>query len=375
MNNLYPKGHKKVTSTLRKGINKRGLSTIVTTLIVILLTLVAIGIVWAVIKNMLDESVDNISLDQITIDLEIKSAKINGWGNLDVGVKRNIGNGRITGVAFIISDGVKEEIIKMINVNLSELEEKSFNINYSVSKINKISLAPIFTTDSGKEKIGRIVNNFEPSNKETMRSISGLVSWWKFDNVIGTSIYDEMGKNNGTMIGNVNCSVQGKFGNACGFDGKDWSNYVKINTNDGLQLTGEMTMIFWAKLNIVNGTFISKLYPNLGLGNTGGPMRPYFILGADAFPPISVKYVYINPSVIISPNNWYYMAGSYNGSSINIYINESMSKVSYSSGIFNNVSNFYEIGKHINATIDEVMIFNRALSDSEIREIYAIDLN
>lgn len=53
--------------------NKRGLSTVVTTLIIILLVLVAIGVVWVVVQNMLTNSGEQIDISQkcVTTNLAI----------------------------------------------------------------------------------------------------------------------------------------------------------------------------------------------------------------------------------------------------------------------------------------------------------------
>ncbi|MFA4952710.1 MAG: archaellin/type IV pilin N-terminal domain-containing protein [Candidatus Pacearchaeota archaeon] len=56
--------------------NKKGLSTVVTTLILILLVLVAIGIVWVVVRGLIGTTESQIDIQKkcIGIDLEITSA-------------------------------------------------------------------------------------------------------------------------------------------------------------------------------------------------------------------------------------------------------------------------------------------------------------
>ena len=60
--------------------NKKGLSTVVTTLIIILLVLVAIGIVWVVVRGLIGTTEGQINIQQkcIGIDLEIDSASCTG---------------------------------------------------------------------------------------------------------------------------------------------------------------------------------------------------------------------------------------------------------------------------------------------------------
>lgn len=54
--------------------NNKGLSQIVTTLIIILLVFVALGVIWMVVQNLLDESTDKIadSTKCMTLDIDVK---------------------------------------------------------------------------------------------------------------------------------------------------------------------------------------------------------------------------------------------------------------------------------------------------------------
>ena len=48
--------------------SKKGLSAVVTTLIIILLVLVAVGIIWVVVQNIVTEGAESISLELFTVD-------------------------------------------------------------------------------------------------------------------------------------------------------------------------------------------------------------------------------------------------------------------------------------------------------------------
>ena len=145
-------------------MNKRGLSTVVTTLIIILLVFVAIGIVWVVVRNVISQGVEQISLGKFTIDLKIKNVDIdNSSNNVTLTVKRNPGIGEITGIKFIFSDGAESETITE-DINLKELASKRFDFhlnNLNVDKLKKISIVPIFKSKSGKEIMGEIVDVYE----------------------------------------------------------------------------------------------------------------------------------------------------------------------------------------------------------------------
>ena len=62
---------------MKRGLTgKKGLSAVVTTIIIIALALVAVGIVWVVISNLLDQGTEGITFDRFTVDLSITSAYI-----------------------------------------------------------------------------------------------------------------------------------------------------------------------------------------------------------------------------------------------------------------------------------------------------------
>lgn len=139
---------------------KKGLSSVVTTLIIILLVLVAIGIVWIVIKNVIIEGSQQATLGRFLVDLEIKEAYEQN-GNIIVKVKRNPGEGDLVKIKFILSDGKNSEIITK-DSNMEELAEKSFTlntVNLDESKIITVSVVPVISSGN-KEIIGEIKDTY-----------------------------------------------------------------------------------------------------------------------------------------------------------------------------------------------------------------------
>lgn len=141
-----------------KGGSTKGLSTIVATLLIILLTLVAVGLVWVVVRTVIQENSEKILLGRLTVDLDITQADIINDTSISVTVKRNPGRGEVSGIIFVVYDKDNSEIARY-NISMRELEERNFQIILFVvntSKIKKVSIAPIFMLKSGKEFIGDI---------------------------------------------------------------------------------------------------------------------------------------------------------------------------------------------------------------------------
>jgi len=140
-------------------MNKRGMSLVVTTLIIILLAIVAVGIVWVVVKNIISKGKEDISLTGLTLDLEILKASVDeDTRTLSVTVKRKSGEGDLIGINFVISDGDNSVVVRK-DTTLEELETKTFTFDLdtlAVGEITSISIASIYETSSGKETIGDI---------------------------------------------------------------------------------------------------------------------------------------------------------------------------------------------------------------------------
>jgi len=161
--------------------SSKGLSAIVSTLIIILLVLVAAGIIWVVVRGIIQEGAEGIELGKFTLDLEIKAAQIGDGDVTVVVVRRNPGEGNYIGMNFVFSDGTNSEI-KRENTTLQELEEKSFNFilnEISTANLATISVAPIFELSSGKESVGNVADSFEVTEEMKAGITGGVISNFK----------------------------------------------------------------------------------------------------------------------------------------------------------------------------------------------------
>jgi hypothetical protein len=139
-------------------MNKRGMTTVVTSLILILIAIVVLSIVGVVVNNLIRDKSDQFITDQFTTDLVISNVQVLSETEMQVTVKRNPGEGNVVGIAFVAYDFNGSEVVRK-NIPLKELEQKNFQIILEVvnaSEIQKIAIAPIFGLDSGKELTGEI---------------------------------------------------------------------------------------------------------------------------------------------------------------------------------------------------------------------------
>jgi hypothetical protein len=140
--------------------NRRGLSEVVTTLIIILLSLVAIGTVWYVVSTLLSSGSQQIGLEQFSIDVNFVKVAVNG-NDVTLTVKRATGPGNITGIKFILSDGSNSEDFTE-EISLSELQQKTFTetlASLTPANLKTASVAPIFLRN-GENVQGDITDTY-----------------------------------------------------------------------------------------------------------------------------------------------------------------------------------------------------------------------
>ncbi|MBI4116525.1 hypothetical protein HY449_02155 [Candidatus Pacearchaeota archaeon] len=126
-------------------MNKGGFSTVIVSMVLILITLVAIGIVAVVIGDIIQENSKKISVDGIFVNLGVNSVKVNDDGSVSVAVKRGAGSGELNAVRFVLSDGESAKVIERA-AELNELEQKIYTFGREELgglDVKDVSIAPI----------------------------------------------------------------------------------------------------------------------------------------------------------------------------------------------------------------------------------------
>jgi hypothetical protein len=211
------------------------------------------------------------------------------------------------------------------------------------------------------------VNNTAPS---------GLVAAWGFEEGAGTTTTDVSGSNLIGTISGASWSAAGRFGNALSFDGvNDW---VTVADNNVLDLTTGMTIEAWVNPTINNGweTILMKettgelayaLYSDNNGNDSGGPRRPavWIRQGGTSYGTAGTSQTPVG--------NWTHIAATYDGSVLRIYENGLLANSLSRIGSINVTGSPLRMGGNsvwsewFNGLIDEVRIYNRALSAAEIQ--------
>ena len=221
--------------------NRKGLSAVITNLIIILLVIVAVGIIWTVVQGLIKESTQQISTKELTgIDANIESVDVEG-NMVHVGVK-NSGTDTMTGVELIIGNG-RETTAFTRDQSIGSKATKVFAVDYSeVGIVKTVSIAPRYETEEGETQSTQDTSDTaEVDNENALQNI-GATAWWKMDG----DAHDEFGANDGILPEGdaVNCEAEGKYGQACEFNSTGDNN---ITVSD---VSTPVAYAFWYK----NGT-------------------------------------------------------------------------------------------------------------------------
>jgi len=199
-----------------------------------------------------------------------------------------------------------------------------------------------------------------------------LVGYWKFDEGSGTTAYDSSGNGlDGTLNGDPQW-VEGQLGGALDFDGDD---AVEIPHNPLLSITDEITITAWTymrgnasgELAIVSkGGWAANDLPYELTETPGGVIfwQFYDDGGRDTCAPDS-------PPV----EEWHHLAATYDGQIFKCYIDGELAEEWAYAGTMPENTASVTIGQrsrggtYFNGMIDEVAIYDRALSEDEIPPI------
>lgn len=207
-------------------------------------------------------------------------------------------------------------------------------------------------------------NQFRPVVDVCTPPPSGLVSWWAAEN----NALDSRIRNNGTLFNGASFT-NGKVGRGFSFNGAN--QYIEIPDSPSLQPSGELTLEGWFRFNSATdtGTLISK----------GGSWYMY-VIGNSVI-------VIVDNSVVLqtafqrTTENWFHIAYTFNQPTLShrIYVNGELVSALTQNANLNYNSTPFRIGIHennsglntpFNGDADEVAIYNRALSQTEIQSIY-----
>tara|TARA_Y100000034_G_scaffold127740_1_gene181135 strand:- start:94 stop:1182 length:1089 start_codon:yes stop_codon:yes gene_type:complete len=357
-------------------MGKKGISAVVASILIVLLTVASVAIIWVIIRPTIEKTGQGIEFgsrefnmglkilgDKIELDRDIKSVAFV--------VKRKAGKADLTGLKVILLDS-EGNIAFFDAPSLDELESEKIEISYldtELIDLEKISVAPIFTDGD----LGNIASEVK-INPGKNYPYKNLVGYWKFDD----NFLDSSGNgNHGVEVGTVPFTDNGQIGKAVQFSNDD-SNAVKVSDNELFHIPDKLTVTAWIKRNSVDSPDIILENNDFKTGGFRFDIRDdnylKFLKTVD-----DGAYTTESTFTISGDSTWHFVAFVYSKPYITFYLDneyqiETMTNtedIAYTLPVVD-----LHIGRQeysadpFDGDIDEVRLYNRALSSDEIFALY-----
>lgn len=212
----------------------------------------------------------------------------------------------------------------------------------------------------------------------------GLVGYWSLDKRDTVTSSDTVGKvfdrssnsNYGTISNFASISGAkyiGKIFQALNFDGTD--DYINLPNNSSLK-PANITISVWIKAERTTGGIIEYASDDGYLFLfVGGKLRWYLHNSAPG------DWTYVESTETINTGQWYNFIGTFDGSTSRFYINGTLigsasktSAIRYNESRGPIIGKYFSPGDYFKGLIDDVRLYNRALSASEIMQLYRTGL-
>ena len=200
----------------------------------------------------------------------------------------------------------------------------------------------------------------------------GLVAYYPFNG----NANDESGNGNHGIVYGASLTSD-RFGvpnRAYYFDGNN--DYIEVMHTDILSSTNAISMVAWINFEVggvQNPRIISKDQPEY----TGYQLYTYTTnVNRDIGIELGGSFGMSSTSSV-GANSWHFIVGTFDGTNIRIYINNVFSGSNYSPGNITQNDNSLWFGQRrynglddFKGSIDDILIYNRAISEIEINKLY-----
>ncbi len=284
-------------------------------------------------------------------------------------------SGNLTFLSYLDSDGdtalpTAGPLAITSNGIVTEIGSPSF---HGAMNIGKDLIAVTMTDDGG----GYTLMIMQKAGAgQCVQPPSDLISWWPGDG----NGNDIAGTNNGTLI-NGTTFVAGMVGQAFSLDGVDDEVLVPHNSNQNTG--GQITIDAWVNPSSYgHGRPIAQKRSSSNVGGytfetTHSPWGPdnglQFVIWIGGTP-----YTVQTLANVVAVDTWQHIAATFDGVTMKIYVNGIEKASTLVSGVIDASTDPLVIGRNVvyplsylwQGFIDEVELFNRALSQAEIQAIY-----
>ena len=217
-------------------------------------------------------------------------------------------------------------------------------------------LTAVATLSLATATIAQNVPSYVPTN--------GLVGWWPFNG----NANDESGNNNNGTVNGATLTTDrfGNAGKAYSFDGVN----DDISANRVFQNSFSFSGWYYLNLNQQFSPIIDAYNANWEILIES--LQPTFVKWIS--PPASYQELFT--TIFNNTNQWYHIVCTYSGNQVTVYSNGNLIKIFTNVTLPNNNGSYYfgksfsGLPQYLNGKLDDIGIWNRALTQQEITDLY-----
>jgi hypothetical protein len=302
------------------------------------------------------------------------------WNNVIVKFEQNISTFYFNGEAFLNDNDNSEPFGTSQNLDFGR--DQIGGVDYFNGTLDDIA---IYNRALTEQEIQNLYTGTTPPPCVSLPSNlqQGLVGYWPFCG----NANDESGNGNDGMVNGATLT-EDRFGNAnaaYGFDGVD--DFIEVDHSTSLSFANQLSVSFWMNS------------PDYTMGSLPGPERcpigkqrqagsglvfetvdavetccgPQFYLNDDM---TTLQYEDGEPLFI---NQWNQITGVYNGTDMSLYLNGNLIGTASDNLDLSSIDQALNFGRegslnrYFKGSLDDIGIWNRALTPEEVQELYTLD--
>lgn len=233
---------------------------------------------------------------------------------------------------------------------------------------------------------GTLAAEAEPSHAgHAPPAVPGLVSWWT-----GANTQDVRGPNDGQLV-NGAAIAKGRVGPGFSFDGID--DYVMVPDHPSLNVGAQGSIVFWMRADPGNSMsfccqgLVTTDHFAVEISGGGDP-----VVGVNFYIHTTVGgFVHTSDAngggAVVTPGDWHHVAGTYDGARLQLYVDGApWGNPRFHTGTILPMApgSFLAVGsedgrtvcpfcigtRYFHGDIDEVAIYNRALTAGEVHALF-----
>jgi len=142
--------------------NKKGLSAIITTLMIILIVLVAVGIIWVVVRNVVEEGAESIDISTKCLAFNVQAVSVvnTSLTTYDVTLNREAGGDDMGGLKVVFFNSTSNSQVLDFGTTIDALGTVTRNIDPGITNANKVEFTVFVLDASGNEQLCSQTSSF-----------------------------------------------------------------------------------------------------------------------------------------------------------------------------------------------------------------------